>query len=367
MFESIYGKILSVLPESVSKLATGHPAVIGAGLGVAGLSALYYGKQYFNGGQVSSQLLKSSDLRGKVVVVTGASPGGIGYETCKVLHRLGATVVLGVRSELLGKQSVELILKENKGLYKAEEDPKAADRLQVILIDLLDLASVKKFTTEFKQKFTSLDYLINNAGIMMCPHATTKQGIEIQIGTNHLGHFLLTLNLIDLVKKSNGRVVNLSSLAASQISNDKDVATFCTYTLDQVVGDGKNLAAPGKLYARSKLANALFTKQLEKELQKDSNAHAYSVHPGVVRTNLGRHLPKALMLLVGPIIFYFTKSALDGAQTSLYTTLAPTSDLKGGCYYSDCHEKSAGKYGDRADLQENLWQTSLELMKNYLD
>ncbi|KAF0983876.1 hypothetical protein FDP41_007791 [Naegleria fowleri] len=343
----------------LSSTFSSRPILSSVVAGVSSLLLLYQGKKYYNGGQVSADLLSKSNLKGKIVIVTGASPGGIGYETAKVLHSVGATVILAVRDEKNGNESKRLIEKENHG---------GSDRLVVMLMDLTDLASVKQFATEFKKQFSELDILINNAGIMMCPFATTKQNIEIQFGTNHVGHFLLTLLLLDLIKKSSiGRVINVSSLAASGIKQ-AETKTFASFTEESVKGDGSNLGVSvGKIYSRSKFANVLFTKKLDRELKKDSpNAASYSCHPGVVRTNLGRHLPRWLMVVVTPIFYYFTKSPLDGAQTSLHLALSPSSSLKGGNYYSDCKEKVGNPLENSTELQDRLWETSLELCQEYL-
>lgn len=154
------------------------------GYGALGLLGLYFGKKYFNGGTVSADLLKSN-LSGRIVIVTGASMGGIGYETSRVLHSLGATVILVVRNEQAGKEAREAISKQNGH----------ADRLVVMLMDLTDLESVKKFAQEFKSKFNQLDILINNAGVMACPHSTTKQGIVSTILTSKTNRIQRKFNL----------------------------------------------------------------------------------------------------------------------------------------------------------------------------
>ncbi|EFC39998.1 predicted protein [Naegleria gruberi] len=342
---------MELLLSSVQNCSTTQLSAVAA----AGLGVLYLGKKHFNGGVVPSELLKATSLQGKTIIVTGASPNGIGYETCKILHSLGATVILGVRSERNGAESKKLIIQENGG---------GAERLVVMLMDLTDLESVKKFTEEFKSKFTTLDILINNAGIMMCPYATTKQNIEIQFGTNHLGHFLLTLLLLDMIKKSNGRVVNLSSLAASYIKKESDVKGFCSFKEETVTGNSSKLASEYQLYYRSKMANILFTKRLARELAKDSSATSYACHPGLVRTQLSRHL--SIAIIFAPISWYFTKSPEQGAQTSIYTAIEDKKKLKSGNYYADCIEKIGNNFEDDIKLQDQLWQTSLDLCKNYL-
>ncbi|EFC49655.1 predicted protein [Naegleria gruberi] len=347
LIEAVY-YFQGLSPQGYLKLACS--SILG-GLG------LYFGKKFFNGGVVRGELLANkSSLKGKTIIVTGASPYGIGYETSKVLHSLGATVILGVRSEKNGNESKKMITEENGG---------GADRLIVMLMDLTDLASIKKFTEEFKSKFTTLDILINNAGIMMCPHATTRQNVEIQFGTNHLGHFLLTYLLLDMIKQSNGRVVNLSSLAASGIKKESDLEGFCSFKPDVVIGDGSKLANPYELYYRSKFSNLLFTKRLARELANGSEATSYACHPGIVRSLLGRSF--TLGGIIFPAMWYFTKSALQGAQTTLHTALEDKSKLKSGSYYADCATKLGNKFEDNVSLQDTLWQTSLDLCKDYLN
>lgn len=173
--------------------------------------------------------------------------------------------------------------------------------------------------------------------------------------------------LLDMIKKSNGKVINLSSLAASRIT-EVDTKTFCTYSEDSVVGDGSSLGvSTGKIYSRSKLANLLFTKKLNRELSKDSHATSYACHPGVVRTNLARHLPTIVQLVVIPFMWYVTKSPLDGAQTTLHLALSSYSTLNPGNYYADCKRKLGNPQEDSFELQDRLWETSLKLCKDYLN
>ncbi|EFC35543.1 predicted protein [Naegleria gruberi] len=295
---------------------------------------IYFARKYFNGPTVSEKLLKSSDLTGKIVIVTGASAGGIGFETSKVLHRLGATVVLAVRNQLAGDKAKELIEKENGN----------SDKLIVMLIDLADLASVKKFTELFMSKFNQLDILINNAGIMSI-YGTTKQGVELLFGSNHLGHFLLTHLLLNLLKKSkDGRIINLTSVSAN--SNLEFIEKYANFELESLIGDCKT-SHPNNfaLYRRSKLANILFSKKLSRELALDSSnlVQCYSNHPGTVKSNMGKHMPLLFRLctkiFLFPILALVLKSTYQGAQTTIHLALSNKKDLKSGNYYADCQEK----------------------------
>ena len=145
------------------------------------------------------------DQKGKIAIVTGSS-SGIGYEAARVLANKNAKVIIAVRNLEKGKKAKTKILSQNK----------SAD-VEVMKIDLSDLSSVKTFVEEYKREFEKLDLLINNAGVMMPPYSKTKDGFELQMGTNHLGPFALTGLLMPLLKKTdNSRVVSTSSLAHNQ-------------------------------------------------------------------------------------------------------------------------------------------------------
>ena len=258
--------------------------------GVAGLGLLALGKHFFNGGSVSSELLSHTNLSGKVIIVTGPSVAGIGYEAANLFYSKGATVILACRSLSSGEQVQQEILNQQK--------TSKTGSVQVMKLDLADLASVKSFCVDFIEKYDRLDVLLNNAGIMMTPHGVTKQNVELQFGTNHLGHFLLTKLLIDLIKKSNGRVISVSSRAGEQwgpltkdeatpvTSSKKSVLSgFCSFDLNTLNNECKEVKTE-RLYGRSKFSNMVFTRKLEREFRSDPNttATAYSLHPGVVRT-----------------------------------------------------------------------------------
>ncbi|KAL9642359.1 hypothetical protein ABK040_007357 [Willaertia magna] len=332
---------------------------------------LKLGRNYWLGPKIPKEFITAdngyNNLTNKIVIITGVAHKGIGYYTAEQLIELGATVVLAVRNTKQGEITKEALIKnsQNKEVYVME-------------LDLINLDSVVKFVKQFKEKFNNnntanLHLLINNAGIMFHPHDTTKQGIEIQFGTNHLGHFLLTYLLLDLLKKNNARIINVSSLAHTFITKESDVTEkdgFCSFSsVDLVKGDCKTIASVYDLYSRSKLANVLFTKKLNRLLMNDESntkARAYSLHPGNVDTNLGRNLPKWLLVLSNYIIKYFLKTPLYGSQTTLYCALAPDDKLTPGGYYSDCKEKESTAFTHRVELQDRLWDVSMELCKSYL-
>lgn len=245
-----------------------------------------------------------SDQNGKVVVVTGSS-SGLGYETAEVLANKNATVIVAVRNEVKGNTAVEKIKLQN---------PNA--NIQVMLLDLANLESVHNFAENFKREFEKLDLLINNAGVMNPPYTKTKDGFELQFGTNHLGHFALTGHLIDLIKKTpNSRIVNVSSTAHK-------IGELNFEDLNWETRRYKKMQA----YGDSKLANLYFTSELQKRLDKQSSAVIVaSAHPGATVTELTRHslLFKALSL--------FAQDSKMGALPTLYAAVAP--DVEGNDYY----------------------------------
>ena len=245
------------------------------------------------------------DMSGKVAIVTGANCG-IGFETARALAIKGATVVMACRSQEKGEAAAEKI---------RSQEP--AGEVVPMLLDLADLESVRQFADEIHASFDHLDLLINNAGLMMIPQRQeTAQGFEMQFGVNHLGHFALTALLQDLLVKTPGaRVVNVSS-AGHRIGriNFDDLNAEHSYN-------------PAGAYGQSKLANLLFTYELQRYFQK-MNADAISVaaHPGWTATNLQRHTP--VFQFLNPLL---SQSPDMGALPTLYGAVA--GDVGGGDFF----------------------------------
>jgi NAD(P)-dependent dehydrogenase (short-subunit alcohol dehydrogenase family) len=207
-----------------------------------------------------------------------------------------------------------------------------------------------------------LDILVNNAGIMMCPNWRTKQGFEMQFGVNHLGHFLLTNLLLDLMKKTSlpyctGRIVNVSSRAHYDFGiNWSDINWEKSYS-------------PIRAYAQSKLSNVLFTKELANRL-KDTGIVAVSLHPGVVRTELIRYMGDSIFGLIPilykiflPIFCIFSKSVKEGAQTTIYCSVDENVSRYSGCYFSDCKVKKPSEEARNKEFATRLWDISEKLVK----
>ena len=198
------------------------------------------------------------DLTGKVIIVTGAN-SGIGFEAAKAFARKGAQTILACRS----MDKAEAALAEIQA-----EIPNAP--AEIMHLDLANQASIHKFAEAFKAKFNRLDVLVNNAGIMMVPYGTTEDGFEKQFGTNHLGHFALTGLLIDLLLNTKGsRVVNISSGGHRMGQMDFDNLMYA---------DGEGYSG-ARAYGRSKLANLLFTYELQRRYEPYSRRRHHRCCP----------------------------------------------------------------------------------------
>lgn len=277
--------------------------------------------------------LLERDLAGKTYIVTGAN-SGIGLTTATQLAKQGAHVVLACRRPEAAEEAVADIRSAH---------PSAS--VELLQLDLGDLASVRAFAETFLAKHDRLDALVNNAGVMNTPQGKTKDGFETQIGVNHLGHFLLTELLLDVLKASApSRIVCLSSCYHDRaMGRDGDIH-FDDLFFESTKYDG------WKAYAQSKLANLLHARELATRLE-GTGVTAVSVHPGWVRTNLARHsMPLWVQnIVVRPVLGMMGMiEPWEGAQTSLYAVLADDIPDHAGAFYSQTgiyREKSCNKGG----------------------
>jgi NAD(P)-dependent dehydrogenase (short-subunit alcohol dehydrogenase family) len=245
------------------------------------------------------------DLTGKQAIVTGSN-SGIGFEAARALAARGAAVVLACRSEAKAEQASAQILAEHPGAA-----------LSVMALDLADLDQIRSFAGRVGERFERLDLLITNAGVMMPPASTTKQGFELQFGVNHLGHFALTGLLLDRLQACPGaRVVNVSSQAHRQGRMNFDDLDFETRGYDRMAA-----------YGQSKLANLLFTFELDRRLAAAGiNILVAAAHPGWTRTNLQQHW--GLADLLNPLL------GMPPAKGALPTLRAATDpNVHSGDYY----------------------------------
>ena len=202
------------------------------------------------------------DLSGKTYLITGGN-SGIGLDAAKILAKAGADIVVAARNPDKAKKAVDLIAKEGTGAASA------------VTLDLADMSSIRAAADDVKSRFNKIDGLINNAGIMQTPDLKTADGFELQLGTNHLGHFLWTGLLFDLVAKADGRIVVVSSIAHR----------FGRINFDDLMLS-KNYD-PSHAYGQSKLANLMFALELHRRLKAaGSSVTAYACHPGYSATNL---------------------------------------------------------------------------------
>jgi len=281
------------------------------------------------------------DLRGKTIVITGAN-SGLGYEAMRVLALRGAHVIAVARTMESAKNACAGI--------QGMTTPAACE--------LSDFSSVVACSNFIQQLNLPLDALICNAGIMELPELEQVNGMEKQFVVNHLGHFILTSRLLDRVKEATqGRVVILSSgryknapaegIQFDNLSGEKDYD-------------------PLTAYGQSKLANALFAQELSRRVQGTA-VTVNSVLPGVINTNLGRHLPRWKQLMAGAIGWTFMRSVEEGAATSCYVATHPQLATVTGHMFSNCNPitPEGPHMSDRA-LARRLWDVSVEMTKDFL-
>ena len=310
----------------------------------------------FGHSSTADEVLDGIDLSGKTVFITGAN-SGLGKESARAMAARGAYVVMAGRDPA----KLDTAFSEITALV-----PSA--KLETILCDLASLDAIKACADEANKRFERIDLLINNAAVMACPLDHTLDGFEMQFGTNHLGHFALTKGLMPLVLKGanspgGGRIVNLSSRGHHISPVDLDDPNFENREYE-----------PWTSYGQAKTANALFSVGLEQRFGP-RGVHAYAVHPGGIRTNLGRHLnaegQKALQdrIMASDPDFQF-KSIPQGAATQVWAATASELEGNGGVYCEDCHvapiDNESAKGGVRSyaldpQAAEALWTLSEEL------
>jgi NAD(P)-dependent dehydrogenase (short-subunit alcohol dehydrogenase family) len=250
------------------------------------------------------------DQNGKVAIVTGGN-SGLGLQSVKALANKGAEVILATRSLERG----ELAIKE---IGPTEGS------IRLMQLDLQEFESINTFVMDFKANYKRVDILINNAGIMTTPFFLTKDGLEGQIGVNHFGHFMLTSKLFDLIKSTPGaRIVNVSSNAHKWGKMDFSNLFF----------EGGKDYTPMKSYGRSKLANLLFTYELQRRVSASGlDIQVLAAHPGGSMTNLARHLEdKWWFKLLLPLAEMTMQDAASGALPQLRAATDPSAE--GADYY----------------------------------
>lgn len=284
------------------------------------------------------------DQTGKTVVITGAN-SGLGFATSEILASKNAKIIMLCRNKSRGEEAIQKI---NKSVNNAD--------LELIVTDLGDLTSINKTADTLNKNYKVIDILVNNAGVMIPPYSRTADGFELQFGTNHLGHFLLTALIFNLIKNSTGgRIVNVASLAHKWGNINFDDLNW-----------EKRKYVNWKAYGDSKLANLYFTYFLADRLKKNnSGIITAAVHPGWTASELQRHSS----------IFSFMNNffAQDIYMGSLPTVLAATNaDIKNGEYYGPSGMMEWKGFPEKVksnplshDIKtaEKLWDISEELTK----
>ncbi|KAL2610527.1 hypothetical protein R1flu_029100 [Riccia fluitans] len=299
----------------------------------------------FGASTTAEEATEGIDASGLTAVVTGAFKG-IGVHTARTLAKRGAHVIMAGRNLTDGAAARQGIL---------NDIPEA--KVEVMELDLASFDSVRAFAKEYSRKDLPLNILINNAGVMGNPFTLSKDGIELQFATNHLGHFLLTNLLLDNLKTTaqssgvEGRIVNVSSMAHA-------------WTYSGGIRWGKLNEEKGyqamKAYGQSKVANICHAKELARRLKEEkANVTANSLHPGGISTDLQRHMNVlgAAMRLVG----LFMKTVPQGAATACYVALHPNVKGVSGEYFNNCNIAQPSSNAMNSEIAKRLWDVSVEM------
>ncbi|MBU2589998.1 MAG: SDR family oxidoreductase [Nanoarchaeota archaeon] len=269
----------------------------------------------------------------KTILITGAS-SGIGKSVTKQLAEQGHKVIMLCRN----KEKSEKVIKEI--------DSKNAE---LLLCDLADFDDVKRAAKEFKNKYSKLDVLVNNAGSVFADRRTNKQGYELTFSVNHLGHFLLTNELLDIITE---RVINVSSYAHK----------FGKINFEDI--NLENSYNSLKAYSQSKLVNILFTYELARRNKKIT---VNCLDPGFVKTNVGENDKNSYVSYIMKIIRLFSKSPEKGAETIVY--LATSKDVENitGKYFCNKKIKKSSKKSYDLKVAKKLWDLSEEMVTSSPD
>ena len=276
-------------------------------------------------------------MQDTVCLITGAN-AGIGQQTALELAQMGATVVIVARDPQRGEAA-------RAAIAATTGNP----RVELLQADFASPPSIHAMATSFAARYDRLDVLVNNAGVYLTGRETTADGLERTFAVNHLGYFMTTLLLWpSLLAAPSARVINLSSDAHRQAK----------LNLDDLQNERKY--AGFRAYAQSKLANVLFTYELDRR-RGNAPVTVNAVHPGFVASNFGRNNRGVIGLVMTRLVPLFAKSVVEGAATSVYLASSPEVAGVSGRYFVDCRPvKSAPQSYDRT-AAERLWAVSEEL------
>ncbi|EAN31957.2 short chain dehydrogenase family protein [Theileria parva strain Muguga] len=302
-----------------------------------------------SGSRLPAHVLSNTNLKGKVAIVTGGY-SGIGLEIVYQLLKWNCKVVILGRDKTRATNAIER-MKSTKSFD--------VNNVNFVEMDLDNLTSVKNAANTFLNMFDRLDFLINNAGVYTSGLKTTKFKLESNFSTNFLGLFYLTKLLLDVVKKSQGRILNVSSVAHFKYNPDTDpiFETKSTTSLKCSTLNG--------YYGRSKLYVIWFTHALQRRLRaENSKAFTVSLAPGVVQTKMVLQVQRAHRYMVPMYVNLLTlRKPVDGAATSLHLCTTNAKDLVPGAYYDNRRLAFVSKYADDFEREEKLWKLAEELVE----
>ncbi|MGZ4690943.1 MAG: SDR family oxidoreductase [Acidimicrobiia bacterium] len=287
----------------------------------------------------------TQDMTGKVVAITGAN-AGIGKETAVGLARLGATVVMTSRDARRGADALADV-----------RDRSGSTNVELVALDLADVASIRAFATELLDRHDRLDVLVDNAGLVMAKRTETANGFETTFGVNHLGHFYLTSLLLDRLRASApSRIVVVSSQAHKVARRGLDFGDL----------QGEHRYRASDAYSRSKLANLYFTRELARRLA-GTGVTANALHPGYVASRFGRDgdMRFEAVLSLGARLFAISPEA--GARTSVYLASSPEVEGVTGKYFAKCKQIPMSKAALDDVAARRLWETSEALVSSVVD
>ena len=281
-------------------------------------------------------------MQGRVALITGANTG-LGLVTARELCAQGAQVFIACRSSVAGQAAVESVRRAVPG-----------PQIELLALDLGDFDSVREWARTFLARKLPLHLLINNAGLAGA-RGLTRSGFELAFGTNHMGHFLLTQLLLERIQRSApSRIVTVASRAHYRVNASGLNPVFDWQALRQPTRTRTAFAE----YGVSKLANVLFSAELSRRLA-GSGVNTYSLHPGVVASDVWRAVP-------GPLRWLIKRGMItieEGALTTLYCATSPDCANETGLYYDKCQARTPSQRGSDAALAAELWRHSEEWAK----
>lgn len=283
-----------------------------------------------------------SDMKGKTCIVTGAN-SGIGFETAKALAAKGAEVVMVCRNEEKGLTAREKVLQ-----YCGH------DNIHLMLADMSSQQQIRELGAELRGRYEHIDVLVNNAGTWISDLTYTEDGVETVLAVNHLAYFLFTHTLWPLLAGgSAGRVVNVASDSHMQVKEFNFDDPFLSKSYHGL-----------RSYAQSKLANIMFTYELDRRKPKEQVV-TNAVQPGLVHTDIGLKHTTWLHGFAWKVrrTFWPSLSPAEGAATSIYLASAPEAADRSGLYWDDCRPKLSSDYSYRPEEMKRLWELSKEHCK----